>query len=45
VEVLESRADLVPDGVFGAVLGLVAKEAGIALPREPAALALALQGA
>lgn len=44
-EVLESRADPAPDGVFGAVLGLVAEEAGIALPREPAALARAVQGA
>lgn len=44
-EVLESRAEPVRDGVFGAVLGLVAEEAGIALPREPATLAQALQQA
>jgi hypothetical protein len=44
-EVLESRADPQSAPVFGAVLSLVSQEAGITLPREPATLAEALQGA
>lgn len=42
-EVLESKADLFGDGAFLEVLTLVAEEAGILLPQDPARRAEALQ--
>jgi hypothetical protein len=44
-EVLESTADPSPGGTFEAVLRLASEEAGIVLPRDPAALADALRAA
>ena len=44
-EVLESTADPASGGTFEAVLRLASEEAGIVLPRDPAALADALQAA
>lgn len=42
-EVLESRAEPQSGGTFGAALGLVSEEAGLALPQDPARLSEAFR--